>query len=244
MALAVAWVSMWLMLTCQRQMPSSAAIRAHSPVNTILGWPLQILALLLVPLVVVQPSLAAGLLVLLIAGQRMLGEHAGRREWLAVAAIIVGVAGIAAVAPDRTTAHTDRLTLVLVLSALGAAATLPYLLRRIGHSLAGAKMLGAGFGFAWSAIATKLLADAASNGHWVTALGWALGSGVASGLAVISEMSALQVRPDLPVFLITGRHEMADQSRAQGISGLFCKPFDGQVLLAAVADALRDRDVE
>jgi FixJ family two-component response regulator len=55
---------------------------------------------------------------------------------------------------------------------------------------------------------------------------------------------ALQVRPDLPVFLITGRHEMADQSRAQGISGLFCKPFDGQVLLAAVADALRDRDVE
>jgi FixJ family two-component response regulator len=53
---------------------------------------------------------------------------------------------------------------------------------------------------------------------------------------------ALQLRPDLPVFLITGRHEMAD--RAQGISGLFCKPFDGQVLLAAVADALRDRDVE
>jgi FixJ family two-component response regulator len=55
---------------------------------------------------------------------------------------------------------------------------------------------------------------------------------------------ALQLRPDLPVFLITGRHEMADQSRARGISGLFCKPFDGQVLLAAVADALRDRDVE
>jgi FixJ family two-component response regulator len=55
---------------------------------------------------------------------------------------------------------------------------------------------------------------------------------------------ALQLRPDLPVFLITGRHEMADQSRAQGINGLFRKPFDGQVLLAAVADALRDRDVE
>ncbi|WP_407178002.1 response regulator [Bradyrhizobium sp. STM 3562] len=55
---------------------------------------------------------------------------------------------------------------------------------------------------------------------------------------------ALKARPDLPVFLITGRHEMADQSRAQGIRGLFRKPFDGQVLLADVGDALRDRDME
>lgn len=51
-------------------------------------------------------------------------------------------------------------------------------------------------------------------------------------------------RPDLPVFLITGRHEIADQSRAQGISGFFRKPFDGQALLAAVADALSDGQEE
>lgn len=48
-----------------------------------------------------------------------------------------------------------------------------------------------------------------------------------------------RARPDLPVFLITGRHEIADQGRAQGISGFFRKPFDAQVLLAAVGDALR-----
>jgi FixJ family two-component response regulator len=53
-----------------------------------------------------------------------------------------------------------------------------------------------------------------------------------------------KARPDLPVFLITGRHEIADQNRAQGISGFFRKPFDGQVLLAAVGDALRDRETE
>lgn len=47
-----------------------------------------------------------------------------------------------------------------------------------------------------------------------------------------------RARPDLPVFLITGRHEIADQGRAQGISGFFRKPFDAQVLLAAVGDAL------
>lgn len=49
---------------------------------------------------------------------------------------------------------------------------------------------------------------------------------------------ARAARPDLPVFLITGRHEIADQSRAQGISGFFRKPFDGRRLLAAVTEAL------
>jgi FixJ family two-component response regulator len=51
---------------------------------------------------------------------------------------------------------------------------------------------------------------------------------------------AKRARPDLPVFLITGRHEIADQGRAQGASGFFRKPFDGQALLAAIGDALRD----
>jgi FixJ family two-component response regulator len=55
---------------------------------------------------------------------------------------------------------------------------------------------------------------------------------------------AMKMRPDLPIFLITGRHEIADQSRAQGISGFFRKPFDGQALLAAVGEALRDRKME
>lgn len=50
-----------------------------------------------------------------------------------------------------------------------------------------------------------------------------------------------RARPELPVFLITGRHEIADQDRAQGISGFFRKPFDGQALLAAVGRALSDQ---
>lgn len=47
-------------------------------------------------------------------------------------------------------------------------------------------------------------------------------------------------RPDLPVFLITGRHEIADQNRAQGISGFFRKPFDAQALISAVDEALNN----
>src|SRR5262245_2902186 len=52
-----------------------------------------------------------------------------------------------------------------------------------------------------------------------------------------------QARPRLPVILITGRHEIADQERAiaQG-NRFFRKPFDGQALLAAVSQALGSAD--
>lgn len=53
-----------------------------------------------------------------------------------------------------------------------------------------------------------------------------------------------KARPELPVFLITGRHEIADQDRAQGISGFFRKPFDARALLSAVGEALRNRERE
>jgi len=49
-----------------------------------------------------------------------------------------------------------------------------------------------------------------------------------------------KVRPDLPVFLITGRDVAGDQRRAlvNGASGFFRKPFDGPALLSAVGSAL------
>lgn len=52
---------------------------------------------------------------------------------------------------------------------------------------------------------------------------------------------ARKARSDLSVFLVTGRHEIADQGRAQGISGFFRKPFDGQALLAAIGESLQLR---
>ena len=52
---------------------------------SLLGWPLQVLALALAPLALVQPTLALGLLLLLVLGARVLGERVGRRELAAVA---------------------------------------------------------------------------------------------------------------------------------------------------------------
>jgi FixJ family two-component response regulator len=53
---------------------------------------------------------------------------------------------------------------------------------------------------------------------------------------------ARAARPELPVILITGRHEIADQQRslAQANETFFRKPFDGREMLAAVAKALRN----
>ena len=57
------------------------------------------------------------------------------------------------------------------------------------------------------------------------------------------EKMVKQTRPELPVILITGRHEIADQQRAiaQG-NRFFRKPFDGQALLAAISEALHSVD--
>ena len=59
------------------------------------------------------------------------------------------------------------------------------------------------------------------------------------------EKQVKRARPELPVILITGRHEIADQQRAiaQG-NRFFRKPFDGQALLAAIGEALRSVDGE
>ena len=173
---------------------------------SILGFPLQLLALTLAPLVVVQPALAAGLLVLLFLGQRMLGEHAGRYEHFAMLAIVLGGIGIGLAAPARTTHTTDRLTVTFVLVGLALASLLPYLLHAVARSPAAITMIGAGLGFGWSGVATKLASNDLTSGHIGLAAAWALSTAAASGVGVLSEMSALQSRPAIqvaPVVFVT-----------------------------------------
>ncbi|HUH82035.1 MAG TPA: DMT family transporter, partial [Solirubrobacteraceae bacterium] len=174
---------------------------------TVLGWPLQVLALSLAPLVVVQPALAMGLIVLLLLAERMLGEHAGRYEYLAMTAIVVGVVCVGLCAPPVSHTHTsEQATITIVLVALGLASLIPYGLRLIGHSRAELTMCSAGLAFAWSAIATKLASDDLATGHTLTAGLWALSTLAASIVGLLSEMSALQSRPAIqvaPVVFVT-----------------------------------------
>ena len=161
----------------------------------LLGWPLEIVALLLAPLTVVQPCLVSGLIVLLWLGTTRLGERPGRREYLAVAAIIGGVAGVAWAAPERTTDHAGTAAIALALGLVAIPIALPYLLR--GRRAAGGlvMVLSAGFGYAWTAIASKLLTDELAAGTLIVAAVWLVTALASEGLALLSEMSALQRRP-------------------------------------------------
>jgi drug/metabolite transporter (DMT)-like permease len=173
---------------------------------SILGWPLQVVALLLVPLVVVQPTLAAGLLVLLWFGRRLLHEHAGRREHVAVAAIVLGVLGAALCAPPYTTTHSGDETITIVLGVLAVLATTPYVISAVRRPAPSITMIGAGLAFAWSGVATKLASDDLHHGHLTVAAAWAISTAGASAVGALSEMSALQMRPAIqvaPVVFVT-----------------------------------------
>jgi hypothetical protein len=173
---------------------------------SVLGWPLQLAALLLVPLVVVQPTLAVGLVILLFFGQRMLGEHAGRREHVAIWAIVLGVAGTALCAPARTTTHTGNATVTLVLVGIGLFAMLPYAVSLVRRPAASLTMVGAGLAFAWSGVATKLASDDLARGSLLIAAAWGLSTAGASAVGALSEMSAMQMRPAIlvaPVVFVT-----------------------------------------
>ncbi|HET9163996.1 MAG TPA: hypothetical protein VFN89_11235 [Solirubrobacterales bacterium] len=175
----------------------------------LLGWPLEIVALLLAPLTVVQPCLASGLILLLWLGVTRLDESPGVRELVAVAAIVLGVAGVAWAAPERTTDHAGATAIALALLLVALPIAAPYVLRaRIRHSphpggvnvgwaraVGVGAVLSAGCGYAWTAIASKLLTDELAAGALLVALAWLASAAASEGLALLSEMSALQSRP-------------------------------------------------
>jgi drug/metabolite transporter (DMT)-like permease len=156
---------------------------------SLLGWPLQVLALSLAPLALVQPTLALGLLLLLALGVRLLGERVGPRELCAVALVIAGIACLAVAAPERESAAAGT-GLVVAIVALAALAVAPYVLRRRGAGMLAVLATGAADSVA--ALAAKLVADALANEHWGVAVGAALLAAAAGALATVSEMSALQ----------------------------------------------------
>ena len=159
-----------------------------------LGWPVQTVALLLAPLTVVQPCLAAGLLLLLAIATRVLHERVGRREVVAILAIVLGVVGLGFSAPHRTTAEANAETLAIVLGVIGVLALLPYVLSAVRRATGLPVAISAGLAFAWSSISTKLLSDALDSGDWTGVIVWAAATGIAAAIATASEMTALQSR--------------------------------------------------
>ncbi|HET7509482.1 MAG TPA: hypothetical protein VFJ65_04455 [Solirubrobacterales bacterium] len=161
----------------------------------LLGWPLEIAALLLAPLTVVQPCIASGLILLLWLGTTRLGETPGRRELLSVAAIIAGIAGVAWAAPERSTDHAGAGAIAVALVLVAIPVLAPYAFHRRAGVIGTLALLSAGCGYAWTAIASKLLTDELAVGAVLVAIAWLATAVVSEGLALLSEMSALQRRP-------------------------------------------------
>jgi drug/metabolite transporter (DMT)-like permease len=160
-----------------------------------LGFPLEVLAFADAPFVVVLPLLATGLLLLLALGVGMLGERVTRADVAGVIAMIAGIALVAWGAPAHTESQRGAGQVAVVVGLVGAASFVPFFLRSRRGEPAIAVILGSALGFGTSSIAIKLLSDGVNKGHYLVAGVWFAVVAVASGAAILSEMTALQLRP-------------------------------------------------
>jgi len=155
------------------------------------GALLQVYALTLAPLTIVQPVLALGLVLLLVLSSVVLHERVGRRELAGVAAIVGGVVVVTLVADPGVGGSGDPLGVAALALLLGTAVALPFALRARVQD-ARVRVIAAAAGDAWAAIGLKLVADALDSGNWLVAAAWAASAGLAGFLALTAEMSALQ----------------------------------------------------
>ena len=162
----------------------------------LVGFGFHTAALSLAPLTVVQPALAAGLLVLLLLAAREDGGRIQGRELWAVAGIGAGLVGVTLTASERTTVSADPLALALILGTLAAVALAPLVHAwsegRPGPAGALLPALSAGTAYALTGITTKLFSDGLSTGA-AGAVGLWLGATVVAGvLALLDQTRALQ----------------------------------------------------
>lgn len=160
------------------------------------GFGLQVLALSLAPFVVVQPVLAAGLLLVLYLGVRMLGERVGRAEVAGVIGITAGIGLLAWGTPSGTEKVSSEAAVITVMGLMTLISLVPFALRGRGRlDSANFVIVASALAYGASNIATKLVSDQIDSGLWLAAA-LCLAIAAATGLAALTtEMTALQRRP-------------------------------------------------
>jgi hypothetical protein len=146
-------------------------------VAMLVGLALQVVALTLAPVMVVQVVLAAGLLTLVVLARHLLGEQMGSRDWAALAFVLVAVIAIAVSAgAGARLVHTvppDRFVVVAAL-VTGVAATAGWLALRDrsggGRREAAGLALAAGLLYGIGALSEKAVATSLI-GHGIVAGG-------------------------------------------------------------------------
>lgn len=204
---------------------------------SLAGAGLQLLALSLAPLTLVQPALALGLPMLLYLGRRALAEPVGPRERAAALAVLAGVAVVAATSPPRVTALPGGAATAVVLGALGALVVVPPLVDRLASRSAWL-VVAAGAADAWAALAAKLVADALGRGRWGVAAAWGAAALGALYLGLTGEMTALRrlpvrrVAPPIMAMQVIVPVALAPPLLGEDWSGT---PLGGAVLVAGLA---------
>ncbi len=161
-----------------------------------LGFGLQVVALSLAPFVVVEPVLAAGLLLVLYLGVRILGEQVGRAEVAGVIGITAGIGLLAWGQPSGIETATSQAAVISVMGAMSLVAVIPFLLRGRGRlDSATFVIVASALAYGASNIATKLLSDGIDAGTWFVVLAWLAVAAATGVVALTTEMTALQRRP-------------------------------------------------
>jgi drug/metabolite transporter (DMT)-like permease len=170
----------------------------------VVAWPVQILALALAPITVVQPTLSATQLVLLATARFRLREHVGLVEVCGALMIVAGVAVVVWAAPRHSVRDPSASRVAVPLVVVGAAALVAYAIgrRRVRAQLT--LVIGAGLAYAWVDFVNKLLANDISTGHWALALLWLVATLGFGALAFLEETTALQRRPAVTVSPVIG----------------------------------------
>jgi drug/metabolite transporter (DMT)-like permease len=160
------------------------------------GFLLQVLALSLVPFVVVQPVLAAGLLLMLYLGVRMLGERVGRAEVAGVVGITAGIGLLAWGQPAGVESVGNEAAVISVMVAMVAISLIPFALRGRGRlDSATFVIVASALAYGASNIATKLVSDGIDSSSWLLVGVWLATAAATGVVALTTEMTALQRRP-------------------------------------------------
>lgn len=169
----------------------------------VCGLALQLLALALAPLSVVQPALVLGLGLLVVLAERRLGERVERRDRLAV---VGAAAGVLLVALGGEAAGSDGGGHPVAVLAAAAGVVLVVLAAAHATRRPRLLVLAAGLGEAWAVIAAKVAVTDLADGALAAAAGWGAAAAVAALLALNAEMSSLQRLPATvvgPLVLVT-----------------------------------------
>jgi len=210
------------------------------------AWVFHVAALALAPLSVVQVVLASGLVLLAVMADRLFGFTVGRRQWLGLAAMALGIGLIAITQPGATGAHSSYSVLAMVAfegGLLGLGALLIAGPRVVGaraehHGLALGAAAGVMFGV--SDVAIKALTGLVGiDGLFGLVSPWLGVAALASVAAFYASARGLQVGEAVPVIAITGT--AANVSCIAGGILVFGDPLPGDaigIVLQSVAFVL------